>query len=77
MVNPNTNCLEGMRCPQCGSYGPFQIEARTVVLVEDDGTEFVGAEIEWDNDSFCACPECEKVGVVADFTVPVDEEVTV
>ena len=25
MSNPNTNCLEGLRCPECGSYAPFGI----------------------------------------------------
>ena len=54
---PGENCLEGMRCPNCGSYGPFLIEIKTTALVCDDGIEEYG-DAEWDADSWCTCQEC-------------------
>jgi hypothetical protein len=54
MPNPNGNCLEGMRCPACGSYGPFHIEAECCVTVWDSGTEDYGG-CEWGNGSACRC----------------------
>jgi hypothetical protein len=65
----NTNCLEGMRCPQCGSEGPFRIRCEVLVLFEDDGSieELSGSE--WDDDSLCECAECDHSGAVKDFTI--------
>lgn len=54
-TNPNDNCLAGLRCPECGSYGPFNIRATALFKVADDGTEVIGA-VEWDDASFCECP---------------------
>lgn len=65
--NPNTNCLDGMRCPKCGSYGPLVICTRVDVLVHDDGTEYFGGGYEWDDDAPCSCEECKYSGVVLDF----------
>ena len=39
MSNPNTNCLEGLRCPECGSYAPFGIGTFSSAVVYDDGIE--------------------------------------
>jgi hypothetical protein len=66
--NPNTNCLEGMRCPSCGSYGPFQMEANIVVLVSDEGTQDAGGDYEWDLDHSCKCEECSHAATIGDFT---------
>jgi len=63
----NENCLEGMRCPRCGSYGPFRIGVRMTLLVHDDGTEVQSTDVEWDEESFCACTECSMRGIVRDF----------
>ena len=68
MENPNTNCLEGMRCPQCGSYGPFSIDATVTVTVTDEGTDDDGCDYEWHAASRCFCNECRHVGTVATFT---------
>ena len=67
----NENCLFGFQCPSCGSCGPFYIEARLVVLVHDDGTDFPEQDnmdvMEWDNESYCKCYNCELYGTVKDF----------
>jgi hypothetical protein len=62
----NENCLEGLRCPNCGSYGPFHISVRTIALMDDDGTlDYEGAE--WEDDSYCDCQECHHVATAGDF----------
>lgn len=67
-TNPNTNCLEGMRCPNCGSYGPFRIAASIFVIVTDDGTEDEGGGYEWEDTSACICGACDHPGTIALFT---------
>jgi len=62
----NENCLAGLRCPNCGSYGPYRIEIKTLATVTDDGTdEYEGAD--WEDESFCGCIDCSHDGKVADF----------
>ena len=34
----NTNCLEGMRCPVCGSLGPYMIDGTATFEVSDEGS---------------------------------------
>lgn len=66
----NSNCLHGLRCPQCGSDEPFSIEVRTTVLVWDDGTDTPGGgHIEWDDLSRASCG-CGWHGRVADMQTP-------
>ncbi len=67
MKTKNTNCLEGFRCPKCGSLEPFFIEAKVVVKVYDSGTEEQEGDTEWDNASYCRCGNCDIIGDVADF----------
>ena len=43
----NTHCLEGIRCPECGSYGPFGIGTHCSAIVHDDGIEETSGH-EWD-----------------------------
>jgi hypothetical protein len=64
----NVNYLEGMRCPECGSYEPFIIEASVLVKAWDDGTEdsYFG-DTEWGDASYCKCDECGHEGIAADF----------
>jgi hypothetical protein len=68
MPNPNENCLEGMRCPNldCGSYGPFQINAEASFTVTDDGTDDY-EDVEWSDKSWCRCMECGNSATVDDF----------
>lgn len=68
----NTNCLEGFKCPECGHEDDFNIEivVRMVVRMTDDGyDDSPYADSEWDDDSFCECCECSKVGTVKDFRI--------
>lgn len=64
--NPNSNCLEGMLCPQCGSYEPFSIDVTTSVTVHDSGAETDG-DLEWGEASHCRCMKCDHAATVADF----------
>ena len=61
-----TNLLKGLRCPHCGSQGPFLIEGSAVFLVHDDGcTEF--EDLSWEDDSFIRCPQCGEDGDILRF----------
>ena len=75
MGNPNSNCLSGMRCPnkECGSYGPFYIAVKVDMLVSDEGSDPIGDE-NWAADSYCQCRECNRRGIVSEFTDPEDKE---
>jgi len=68
MPNPNENCLEGMVCPKCGSYGPFRIEISTIVIHGDDGVIDDPNDKHWDGHSFCGCCDCPYTGSVEDFS---------
>jgi DNA-directed RNA polymerase subunit RPC12/RpoP len=63
----NTNCLEGFRCPHCDSEAEFRIEVCTVVTFTDAGSTDTGADLEWQDDSYCECPACDHAATVKDF----------
>lgn len=67
--NPNENCLDGMACPRCGAFGPFKIHVTQsgIAEVDDDGTDFVGGDTEWDDDSACHCLSCGHQATVRQF----------
>jgi len=65
--NPNENCLAGMACPYCGSFGPFSIRAECTVEVTDDGTGDT-KDFEWGEHSHICCCACNQQGTVAEFT---------
>jgi hypothetical protein len=67
--NPNVNRLAGMRCPSCGDFGPFAIQATQsgVVRVSDNGTEFIDGNVEWEDESECECLACRRSATVAEF----------
>lgn len=61
----NTNCLEGMRCPKCGSHAPFRIAIKVVVLMHDDGFDNdTLSDTAWGPDSYCQCEQCGFTGEV-------------
>jgi len=67
-VNPNVNFLEGKCCPQCGSYGPFEVEASMRVMLYDDGSgDAEDGTIEYDDDSLATCYACRYEGRFGDF----------
>ncbi len=65
----NSNCLEGIKCPSCGSEGPFIIEIKTQVLMYDDGAEDCDSDHHWDKDSYMRCYECDEDGPAQDFRI--------
>lgn len=74
--SPNTNCLAGLRCPECGSYGPFWINVtiHAEVLMCDDGTEDTKTQnTDWDDESDFRCSECRHTGTGKDFQEPAEE----
>jgi hypothetical protein len=62
----NSNCLEGLRCPDCGNEHAFYIQSTAVMYVTDDGAE-CRSDIEWDDHSHTRCPQCERSGKLSDF----------
>lgn len=65
--NPNTNVLQGMRCPKCESFGPFCISYHTSGIFTDEGEDEQVGDHEWDDDSSCVCQDCDYAGIVGDF----------
>jgi len=72
----NTNCLEGMKCPDCGSEGPFRISIEVVVLMHDDGfyTDTLN-DATWGDSSYCCCDQCNWAFEVADFKAAAQREI--
>lgn len=64
----NENNLDGMKCPECGSYGPFHIMVEHMVCMHDDGSEDIGGHMEWGPTSYIQCPGCLESGIVRYFT---------
>lgn len=62
----NRNCLKGMRCPKCRSEGPFRVQATSIFLVYDDGTDS-HEDTEWEPESYCACVACQHEATVREF----------
>lgn len=62
----NTNCLEGLRCPRCGSLGPYGICGETIFFVTDEGVED-HEDVTWDEASACQCYHCGCRGPLATF----------
>ena len=67
---PNTNCLEGIRCPKCGHEDSFKVEVTVLVLVEDEGVTDDLSGSEWDQDHYCECDNCQHSGKIKDFKLP-------
>jgi predicted RNA-binding Zn-ribbon protein involved in translation (DUF1610 family) len=62
----NENCLEGVKCPDCGNEDRFFIAANVMVDVTDSGADVEG-DMEWDEKSFTRCPQCGMTGELRDF----------
>jgi hypothetical protein len=66
--SPNNNCLAGKRCPNCGSYGPFEVVVSIRVLLYDTGADDAeDGSIEYDEDSPAICEACQYSGKFGDF----------
>jgi hypothetical protein len=65
---PNTNCLQGIRCPQCKHENGFYIDASINAYVTDNGAEPAeSTDYYWDENSSITCSECDHQGKVAQF----------
>ncbi len=66
--NPNVGCLEGKRCPRCGSYGPFEVVVSTRVLLYDTGTDVAeDGTVEYDEAARTKCYACHREGTFGEF----------
>jgi hypothetical protein len=65
----NTNCLKGVRCPNCGQEDRFFIIGGAQFVVTDEGSETIG-DHEWGDTIPARCPEREHTGTLADFFIP-------
>ena len=67
-ISPNVNCLEGKRCPKCGSYGPFEIAVSMRVLLYDNGTNSAEDDTsEYGEQARTKCYSCRHEGQFGDF----------
>jgi len=75
LASTNENVLQGMCCPQCGSYGPFKILATKTgwARAYDDGTCDFNGDVEWEDSSPCECPGCGLSGTVTTFRASLAE----
>jgi hypothetical protein len=66
----NTNCLSGVKCPQCGQEDRFLIFSTILAEVTDEGADVAhGSDWHWDDSSMARCPECDRDGPLAEFRV--------
>ena len=66
---PNTNCLEGFKCPECGHDESFFINVTSSyeALMTDAGVVQGKGDADYDRNSACRCGHCAHQGVVGDF----------
>ncbi len=62
----NSNCLEGMACPECDYDKRFDITAITVATITDEGSDDHG-DLEYDDTARCVCCGCGHVSTVGVF----------
>ena len=62
----NENCLEGVKCTDCGNEDAFYIQSTAIMYVTDDGAE-CRSDIEWNDESHTQCAKCERSGKLTDF----------
>lgn len=72
-LSPNTNCLEGFQCPQCGAFEPIHIECTTTFLMWDAGSD-EHTDVNWEEHSACQCGSCDHAGTVSDFRSAADDD---
>lgn len=71
----NTNCLAGLRCPQCLQEDKILLQASCWVAMTDDGTdpyddELKIQEVDWDDATPAVCPKCNFAGRMVAFQIP-------
>jgi len=57
-----------MQCPNCDNVLHFNIAVQTLAYCTEGTLEVnCDAEMDYDDDSFCACAVCYHSGIVEDF----------
>lgn len=69
----NTNALEGVRCPVCGSEEKFAISAMVIIEITDDGIQDY-RNVDWEDTANCWCHECGHHGDYRDFKEKNEDE---
>ncbi len=69
----NSNCLAGIRCPECGAEDRFRIEASSIFEFDDEGSGD-HEDVEWGDGSYIQCQECQHEGTVKEFTLTFEHE---
>lgn len=69
----NENVLHGIKCPKCGQEKHFFITGISEFSVYDDGTDG-HKDIEWDDESYIRCAECNEAGKIKHFREPKPEK---
>jgi hypothetical protein len=73
----NTKHAAGMKCPGCGSLGPFYIQGATCNITLDDDKGIIDFdEAEWVEEDACSCmgTNCDFSGTVGDFESNEDKD---
>jgi hypothetical protein len=69
-VSPNVNCLDGKRCPECGSWGPFEVVVTMRILLYDNGSDDAeDRSIEYDDKALAKFDDCGYQGMFGKFNV--------
>ena len=65
----NVNCLENVRCPNCGNSDKFYVIGTALFEITDDGVEIApdAADIEYEDDARAFCPDCPYEGAWETF----------
>lgn len=64
----NSNCLEGMKCPECDSLGPFIFVSECVATWHDEGI-LESVDFSYVDNKTGACEACDYHGLVRDFEI--------
>lgn len=71
----NTNCLEGLKCPECGYEDEILVYAEMWVSLTDDGTDSFAdslkhrSDVAYDENRDAECPNCQHVGRLKEWRI--------
>ena len=60
----------GMKCPACGSIGPFVVSTSMITWISEAGVRTVDMDsIAYENDDLCTCHRCDHSDDLKEFKV--------
>lgn len=67
----NSEMLDGVKCPKCGSLGPFTIKVTTWASLYDTYVDDIDHDVEWEPDAmtYCGAKGCTMKGPLTEFMV--------